>query len=247
MKIGKYNIFIIDDDEILTEGLGRAFESEGSAVETASDLKEAAKRLGNGFENSADFDIVILDIKLPDGPGFDLLKKIRACGRSVPIIILSSQNNELDRISGLDLGADDYIAKPFSLQELKSRVKAAVRRSRIVKNDSKPKLPAKFIFKNLEIDFESGKAFCMGKNIQLSYTELNILKVLIINSGRVIGREELINLVWGNNFIESTSLAPHISRLRKKITPYEKLIDNIPKIGYSVNLDASERNGRKKK
>jgi len=240
MKTEKYKIFIIDDDDMLVEGLARTFGSSGSTVESAMTIKDAVKRLGACFKNSYDFDIIILDVMLPDGRGFDLLKKIRADKITVPIVILSAQNNEMDRVSGLDLGADDYICKPFSLLELQSRVKAAVRRARTTHISSSPKVPKKFSFKKLELDFESGKAVCEGKKIQLSYTELCILKVLIMNPDRVIGREELIDMVWGNNIVESNSLAPHISRLRKKIAPYEDLIKNIPKLGYSLNLEADE-------
>ncbi len=246
MKAEKYKIFIIDDDDILVEGLTRTFESAGSTVESAVTIKDAVKRLGIDFKNSNDFDIIILDIMLPDGRGFDLLRKIRASGATIPIAILSSQNNEMDKVSGLDLGADDYISKPFSLLELQSRIKAAIRRAATVHKSSAPKVPKKFSFKKLDIDFESGKATCDGKKIQLSYTELSILKILVMNQNRVIGREELIDMVWGNNIIESNSLAPHISRLRKKITPYEDLINNIPKLGYSVNLEAEETHITKK-
>ncbi len=246
MKNEKLKILLIDDDDILVEGLTRALESAGFSVESLGSIKEAAKRLGPDYKQ-ADFDVIILDILLPDGLGFDLLKKIRSFGCTVPVIILSSQNNELDKISGLDIGADDYICKPFSLLELKSRIKAAIRRSKTFSEIPFRKAPKKFCFKNLEVNFETGKAFCFGKCIHLSYTELNILKVLIMNPERVIGRDELINLVWGNNFIESTSLAPHISRLRKKITPYEELINNIPKIGYSINFEISDKTPLKKK
>ncbi|HOT75625.1 MAG TPA: response regulator, partial [Candidatus Wallbacteria bacterium] len=118
MKNEKLKILLIDDDDILVEGLTRALESAGFSVESLGSIKEAAKRLGPDYKQ-ADFDVIILDILLPDGLGFDLLKKIRSFGCTVPVIILSSQNNELDKISGLDIGADDYICKPFSLLELK--------------------------------------------------------------------------------------------------------------------------------
>jgi len=240
MRTEKLKIFIIDDDDMLVEGLTRTFAAGGSKVESAQSIKDAVKRLGHDFKNSTDFDVIILDIMLPDGRGFDLLKKIRNAGVTIPIIILSSQVNEMDKVSGLDLGADDYICKPFSLLELQSRVKAAVRRAATIHKPLEPKIPKNFSFKELEVDFESGKALCNGKKIQLSYTELCILKILIMNPDRVIGREELIDMVWGNNVIESNSLAPHISRLRKKIVPYEYLINNIPKLGYSINLDTEE-------
>ncbi len=236
----RYRILIIDDDDLLSDGLTRIFEAEGWQTRRAGSLNEASVYLGDNYIKACDFDIIILDIMLPDGTGFDLLKSMRAFALSVPVIVLSSQNNESDRVAGLELGADDYVSKPFSLLELKSRIKAVVKRY-INNRGGFEKQPIKiFKFKKLEVDFESGKVNSDGGKNQLSYTELALLKALVMNPGRVIGREELIDIIWKNNFIESNSLPPHISRLRKKIAPYGDLIVNISKMGYSINLEADE-------
>ncbi|HOD41347.1 MAG: Sensory transduction protein regX3 [bacterium ADurb.Bin243] len=236
----KYKILIIDDDDLLSDGLIRVFEAEGWQARRVCSLNEAAACLGDNFISAYNFDVIILDIVLPDGLGFDLLKSMRAFAVNVPVIVLSSQNKETDRVAGLELGADDYVSKPFSLLELKSRIKAVVKRYVNNRGASNKKPLKKFKFKKLEVDFESGKIVSNGRKNQLSYTELALFKTLVMNPGRVIAGEELIDIVWKNNIIESNGLPPHISRLRKKIAPYETLIVNISKIGYTINFEAVE-------
>lgn len=240
MTNNEYKILIIDDDDMLSEGLIRVFEAEGWKARRACSLNEAALCLGDNFIKAYDFDVIILDIMLPDGTGFDFLKRIRGLAIDVPVIVLSSQDKETDKVAGLELGADDYVSKPFSLLELKSRIKSVVKRYANNRRVAAKRPPKIFKFKKLEVDFDSGKVVSAGRIEQLSYTELAIFKALVSNPGRVIGREELIDIVWKNNVIESNSLPPHISRLRKKIAPYEGLIVNISKIGYSVDFEAEE-------
>ncbi|HNY13408.1 MAG TPA: response regulator transcription factor, partial [Candidatus Wallbacteria bacterium] len=136
------------------------------------------------------------------------------------------QSDEANKIMGFDLGADDYLCKPFSIKELVARVRVVIRR---VTGAAMPKMCE---YKGLKINFDLCEVFCDGVKVKLSYIEFQILKVLIENQNKVVVRDELIKKVWNDIFIEPKTLNPHVSRLRKKLSPYEELIQTIPNVGY---------------
>jgi len=229
-------MLIVEDDSELVFGLREAFSMEGLEVASASNLAAARKALfvkpASGSEAEYRFDVVVLDLSLPDGSGFELLKEIRRAGMEVPVVILSAKSAELDRVLGLEIGADDYVCKPFSLKELTARVKAVLRRSAravLLPTDS-------FEFHGLLVKFGSREVAVEGKNIKLSFTEFQILKTLVQNAGIVLEREALLNKVWDGVFIDQRSVDPHISRLRRKIAPYGDLIETVPNVGYIFKL-----------
>lgn len=219
-------LLIVEDDRDLVFGLGEAFRLEGLEVVSAPDVSGARKLLFGGA--APPFDVVILDLSLPDGSGLDILREIRRPGIEIPVVILSARSTELDRVLGLEIGADDYVCKPFSLKELTARVRAVLRRSS--RRAKQP--PASFSYRGLCVRFDAREVTVDGKGVRLSFTEFQLLSALIRNSGIVLEREALLNKVWDGVFIDQRSVDPHISRLRKKIAPYGDMIETVPNVGY---------------
>lgn len=243
MDLSDQKILVIDDDRILVKLLARSFQSEGVGIDSINSFSDAAEKLDvpGALEWMKTYFMLVLDVNLGDGSGFDILSKLRKLGVDIPVIILSGNASETDRITGLDTGADDYLCKPFSLKELKSRIKAISRRvtASAVKNHSQPPQAADdecFSFKGLSVNFSTGVVIVDSTPVNLSYTEFLILKTLKKNMGRLIKRDELIKSVWGDNYIESSSLDPHISRLRKKMAPYGDIISVVPRLGYKLKI-----------
>ncbi len=227
-------ILLVEDDRALAQGLKEAFALENISVITAATASEAYKLIENGGMNS--FDLMILDLTLPDGSGIDILKKVRAVSPEFAVLILSARSSELDKVVGLELGADDYLCKPFSLKELLARIKALLRRSKIglhISNGAHNNLK----YRNLTVDLYAREVFINDNMVKLSFTEFEILKLLIINKNIVIERQTLIERVWNGIYIDSRSIDPHISRLRKKISPYGAAIETIPNIGYKFKIE----------
>lgn len=165
------------------------------------------------------FDLIILDIMLPDLDGFEICRRLRTNRSYVPILILSSRAEEIDRVVGLELGADDYLTKPFSIRELIARVKAIFRRvesiSELSENGADDSLVS---FGNLEIDMQKRKVSLAGKTIDLTVKEFDLLKLFVNNPGRAYSRENLLNLIWGYSFEGyDHTVNSHINRLRMKI------------------------------
>lgn len=195
-------ILIVEDDRMLNCGI--ALSLANHEILQAFSIKEAESKV------NPDVDLIILDINLPDGSGIDFCKKIRETG-SVPIIMLTANDMEIDIVTGLESGADDYITKPFSLAVLRARVNAVTRRNG---SDSKP-----VKYKNFVFDFENMKFSCDGNFVELSKTEQRLLKLLTQNIGRTMSRETLIDRVWsdGAEFVEENALSVCVKRLRQKL------------------------------
>lgn len=202
------SMLIIEDDPAILRGLKESFEQENYRVLTAQDgLKgfEMAKR-----EN---IDIVILDLMLPGMNGQDVCRELRSAGVSTPILMLTSKKHEMDKVLGLELGADDYVTKPFSLRELHARVKALLRR----KTDL-PKDIDEYSFGSVHIDFKKREAWKNKKPVKLSLREYEVLKFLIRHAGEVVTRHQLLDEVWGYDVFPTTrTVDNYILSLRKKL------------------------------
>ena len=231
---GKKTILLIEDDEAVAKGLQYGLEDEGFTV-----IHEKLGLEGLAKLQKSSVHILLLDIRLPDISGFDLCKKIREKAYKLPILMLTARDEEVDKILGLELGADDYIIKPFSFRELVSRIRAHLRRS--YGNLSDTAKTNVYAFDSIKFDLENMKLYKLDSEIQLTPIELKILKALIQSANNVINREKLIELVWGYNdyFGDPRTVDVHIRHLREKLedNPNEpKWIQTVRGFGYKFNL-----------
>jgi two-component system alkaline phosphatase synthesis response regulator PhoP len=203
-------ILIIEDEEPIRTALEDDFRLENYEVTVAADGIEGLEKASD-----QDTDLIILDIMLPGMNGFDICRKLRSQGVRTPIIMLTAKGQEIDRVVGLELGADDYVTKPFSPRELQARVKAVLRRT----EDSKDKKDdALFRAGELELDFRQYVCRKNGREVSLTAHEFELLKYLVTNRGKVIKRDELLDEVWGKDvFVTPHTVDTHVANLRKKI------------------------------
>ena len=197
-------ILCIEDDRALGRGIALALAGGDRDIETAATLAEGRRRLGE-----AAWDLLVLDLNLPDGNGLDLLSGLRRTSR-IPVLILTANDLESDQVAGLELGADDYVTKPFSLAVLRARVNSLLRRNAAA--DNRVELPP------FSFDF-AGMAFSRnGEAIELSKTEQRLLRLLVENRGRTLTRELLLERVWdGGEFVDENALSVAVRRLRAKL------------------------------
>ena len=223
-------ILIIEDEELIRMALEDDFRVEGYDVEIASD-GATGLRLGK----SPNIDLIILDIMLPEMNGFEVCKKLRAQGIKTPVIMLTAKGQEIDRVLGLELGADDYVAKPFSPRELQARVKSIFRRMEDFSDDSGDK---SFSIGNLKVDFLQFECYKNEVLIDLTKYEFGLLKYIIKNQERVIDRNELLDGVWGNDIIVTPrTIDTHMANLRKKIEDNParpKIVLSVRGFGYKL-------------
>jgi two-component system alkaline phosphatase synthesis response regulator PhoP len=200
-------ILIVEDDPAMSVALRDGFEFEKYAVEMAGDGEEGLRLATRG-----DHDLMILDVMLPKKSGLDVCKELRRNGSSTPIIMLTARGQEIDKIVGLKLGADDYVTKPFSFMELLARVEAVLRRvSRNAAGDD-------FSFGDVTLDFRTYQAAKAGMPLDLTPREFRILRYFIDHVGEVVSREALLNHVWGYDSSAFTrTVDTHMARLRQKI------------------------------
>lgn len=213
----KEKIFLLEDDVFLRDGLCELLSKEDYSVTSASSVKES-----EGIIKEKDFNLIILDVLLPDGNGFDLCGRIRALGISTPILFLTACDDEIQIVRGLDSGADDYVTKPFKLLEFMSRVRALLRRSSVTR----------FRSRDIALDINKTSVTKNGESIELTKTEFQILSMLIQSKGVIVTRNALLENIWDidGNFIDDNTLSVHISRLREKIGP--GYIATVRGIGY---------------
>ncbi len=197
-------IFLLEDDIFLRDGLCELLENAEYAVVSAGTIKEAEYAV-----KSSAFSLLILDVMLPDGSGFDFCQRLRAMGVSTPILFLTACDDEIQIVRGLDSGADDYVTKPFKLLELLSRVRALIRRNTV----------STFTSREIMVDTNNMTVKKNGEVIFVTKTEFQILSCLIRNSGVIITRATLLQNIWDDNgnFIDDNTLSVHMSRLREKI------------------------------
>ncbi len=198
MTASKANILLVEDEENLHETLKLNLELEGYEVNSAFDGREAIKRVNNEY-----FDLIIMDIMLPEVDGISVTESIRINNNDVPILMLSARNNSADRVLGLKKGADDYLTKPFNLEELLLRVEKLIRKNQ--KMQLKESIGDNYIFGKNAIDFKAQTAINWnGQMIELSKKEGMLLKLLIENKGEVVTREKILQVVWGYNVYPTT-------------------------------------------
>jgi DNA-binding response OmpR family regulator len=220
-------ILLIEDEQALRRALQDALESNGYSVSLAADGETGLKLAANDIP-----DLIILDIMLPGIDGFEVCIRLRANGITSPVIMLTARSEEVDRVVGLEVGADDYIVKPFSTRELLARIKAHLRRSSNFKSRSVKQVS----FGDVIVDFEGSVVTRKGMPVTLTSTELTILRLLVEKKNEVVSREQIMNAVWGyESFPESRAVDTHILNLRHKLeddTGKPKHILTIHGLGY---------------
>ena len=203
-------ILLLEDDESLLDGLCYLLRKNGYAVETAKTVKEAAELL-----HGSRYDLLLLDVTLPDGTGFELCERERNGGSQVPIIFLTASDEEVNIIRGLDSGGDDYVTKPFKMGELLSRIHALLRRAGIQKKEDDIRIASG----DLVIDLAGSKVTLRGEKLDLTGMEYRLLCLLVRSGGKVITRDIMLNELWdgAGNFVDDNTLSVYIRRLREKI------------------------------
>ena len=195
---------------VLVKGIRFSLEQEGMEVDCAYDGEEALEKAKTG-----DYDMILLDIMLPKLTGLEVCQQIREFS-SVPIIMLTAKGEDMDKILGLEYGADDYITKPFNILEVKARIKAIMRRTR--KEEKKESFGKTLVSGDLKLDCEGRRVFIAGREINLTAKEFDVLELLAKNPNKVYSRENLLNLVWGYEYPgDVRTVDVHIRRLREKI------------------------------
>jgi len=220
-------IFIVEDDDSIRDMILYALPSAGFEAEGFADGEAFYAGLRNGLPS-----LVLLDIMLPGEDGISILKKLRSSGKQkpVPVIMLTAKGSELDRIKGLDLGADDYITKPFSVMEVISRVKAVLRRSEGV-----PEKPDEIRIGDVTLYNGRRVVFVGAEEVRLTYKEFELLYYLMINEGIVLSRNKLLEQVWGFDYDgESRTVDMHVKSLRQKLGESGNLIKTVRNVGYKI-------------
>lgn len=203
-------VLVVDDEKLIVKGIRFSLEQDGMEVSCAYDGEEAL-----ALAKSEKFDIILLDVMLPGLTGFEVCQQIRDFS-NVPIIMLTAKGDDMDKILGLEYGADDYITKPFNILEVKARIKAIMRRSA---SESKEKKPEEAILErgDIKIDRESRRVYIEGREINLTAKEFDVLELLMMNPNKVYSREKLLTLVWGEDYPgDVRTVDVHIRRLREK-------------------------------
>ena len=224
-------ILIVEDEPAMRSGLKDNLEIEEYEVDEAGDGMEALEKIKNGHYN-----LIILDVMMPGLSGFDVCKKTRALGNQTPIILLTAKGEEIDKVLGLELGADDYITKPFSLRELLARIKVILRRTETSLNTKEQTIE----IGKLQVNFSTFNAISNGKEVSMSHREFEILKYLFDNKNMTVSRDDLLKDVWGHESIITTrTIDNFIMKLRQKVeidANHPKIILTIYGIGYKLIL-----------
>ena len=203
-------VLVVDDEKLIVKGIRFSLEQDGMKVDCAYDGEEALKL---AKENA--YDLILLDIMLPKNDGFEVCQQIREFS-DVPIVMLTARNDDMDKILGLEYGADDYITKPFNILEVKARIKAIMRRTG--KRDQNQVNDKMIIKGSMRIDCESRRVVIDDKEVNLTAKEFDLLELLAMNPNKVYSRENLLNIVWGYEYPgDARTVDVHIRRLREKV------------------------------
>jgi DNA-binding response OmpR family regulator len=223
-------LLIVDDDQELCSMLAEYLGPEGFTVETAGSGSAALERVGRGA-----LDLVVLDVMLPQLSGFEVLRRLRASSR-IPVIMLTARGEEVDRVIGLELGADDYLAKPFSPRELVARIRAVLRRMAA----EPPPVAGALAWGPLKLDLRARRADIEGQDLELTAAELRILELLVRADTRTVSREELMQQALGRRLLPTDrSLDTHVSNLRRKLGRLtDRLcVQSVRGSGYALTVD----------
>lgn len=201
-------VLVVDDEKLIVKGIRFSLEQDGMEVDCAYDGEEALAMIQN-----KEYDIILLDVMLPKKDGFEVCQQVREFS-NVPIVMLTAKGEDMDKILGLEYGADDYITKPFNILEVKARIKAIMRRT-----TPKQKEAVKVIEDgDLMLYCDDRRAFVAGREMNLTAKEFDVLELLVLNPNKVYGRESLLKLIWGNDYPgDVRTVDVHIRRLREKI------------------------------
>ena len=203
-------VLVVDDEKLIVKGIRFSLEQDGMEVTCAYDGEEALENAKN-----TEFDIILLDIMLPKLTGLEVCQQIREFS-NVPIVMLTAKDDDMDKIMGLEYGADDYITKPFNILEVKARIKAIMRRTTV--RDSASNAPKTIVNGDLRLDCDSRRVYIAGKEVNLTAKEFDVLELLALNPNKVYSRENLLKLVWGSDYPgDVRTVDVHIRRLREKI------------------------------
>lgn len=228
--MSKKSILVVDDEDHILELIGFNLEQNGFSITKSSNGEDGLKRAFTG-----QYDLVVLDLMLPGIDGVELCKELRQNSRTkdIPIIMLTARGEEMDRVVGLEVGADDYITKPFSVRELVARIKAVLRRTKEIEQNKDL-----LILQDLSIDINKHQVSKDGEVVDLTLKEFELLKILVQNKGKVLTRDFLLDEIWGYEYFgETRTVDVHIRHLRKKLGDEEgdKYIDTIRGIGYRIS------------
>ena len=203
-------VLVVDDEKLIVKGIRFSLEQDGYEVDCAYDGDEAIERA-----KEREYDVVLLDVMLPGHDGFEVCQTIREFSE-MPIIMLTAKGGDMDKILGLEYGADDYVTKPFNILEVKARIKAIMRRA--ARQEPKEEKAKVVQVKDLRIDCESRRVFIGDREINLTAKEFDVLELLVFNPNKVYSRENLLNIVWGYEYPgDVRTVDVHIRRLREKI------------------------------
>jgi two-component system, OmpR family, response regulator len=229
---GQKRVLVVDDERAITDLVAMALKYEGFSVLTAASAREARRAV-------MDFrpELIVLDIGLPDQDGFVFVQRLVTDGLKVPVIFLTARDATEDKVHGLTVGGDDYVTKPFSIEELVARIRAVLRR-----NDSPPGSSARLVLADLELNEETHEVFRAGEPVELTRTEFSLLRYLLMNAGRVLSRTQILDHVWNYDFGGDASvLETYISYLRRKLDNLDPpLIHTVRGVGYVLRVP---RNG----
>jgi len=202
-------VLVVDDEKLIVKGIRFSLEQDGMEVDCAYDGEEALE-----YATNNNYDIILLDIMLPKMNGFEVCQQIREFS-DVPIIMLTAKGDDMDKILGLEYGADDYMTKPFNILEVKARIKAIIRRSSAKETKESQRV---YSFDGLRIDLDSRRGYINDVEVNLTAKEFDLLELLMLHPNKVYGREELLNIVWGYDYPgDVRTVDVHIRRLREKI------------------------------
>jgi DNA-binding response OmpR family regulator len=221
-------VLIVDPDAPTRREIRAACEQDGFQVLEAEAGGEAVRQVEQSHPN-----LILLEVTLPDGSGFDVCRELRKMDPTVPVIMMSPRSDEIDVVVALEIGADDYVTKPLRLRELVARITAHLRRTRF---ESAEAMRSRLEFRELVIDVNERRTYKAGKEVELTHTEFDLLTFLASNAGKVLSREKILNSIWGYEYpIETRVIDVHIRNLRRKIEsqpsrPYYILA--VPGIGY---------------
>ncbi len=224
-----YKILIVDDEEKIREVLAEYAEFEGFESDQAADGMEAVNKCKNN-----DYDIILMDIMMPKLDGYSAVKEIRKF-KDIPVIMLSARGEEYDKLFGFEIGADDYVVKPFSPKEVMARVNAVLKRNNQSKNNKNANSAVKF--EGLEIDMLGRNVFVDGQKAELTPKEYELLFYMVNNKGIALSREKLLSDVWGYDFYgDDRTVDTHIKMLRSNLKEYRKFIVTLRGMGYKFEV-----------
>lgn len=235
----RQHILVVEDEPAIAESIAYALDRDGFSTCLASTYQLA-------LANLLEADLVILDMMLPDGSGFELIQYARREGNPIPIIVLSSRDAESDRVAALEAGADDYVSKPFSPREIVARVRAVLRR---LQPNTSPKKPSARAHPPLRVDPITHRAYAGDHELELTRVEFDLLATLLEHAGRVYTRTQLIDRVWGNGHaITDRTIDSHVKSLRRKVGDaggISALIETVRGVGYRIGEGETTNEARK--